>query len=66
MLRAEELPDLAGAANRGLGTALLRGAREGAGGDPAFGADCHTMIVDAGRRLLERAAATGTVRPDAP
>ncbi|GAA2096678.1 TetR/AcrR family transcriptional regulator [Kitasatospora saccharophila] len=54
------------ATNRGLGAALLRGAQEGGDGDPAFGADCHTMITDAGRDLLARAAATGTVRPDVP
>ncbi|BAJ32664.1 putative TetR family transcriptional regulator [Kitasatospora setae KM-6054] len=51
-------------ANRGLGTSLLRGAQEATGGDPAFGADCHTMITDAGQRLLDRAAATGTIRPE--
>ncbi|HVW44718.1 MAG TPA: TetR/AcrR family transcriptional regulator [Amycolatopsis sp.] len=43
--------------NRGLATALLRGAHE------SFGTTCHAMITDAGRELLERAHEAEAIRP---
>ncbi|MFG1705016.1 TetR/AcrR family transcriptional regulator [Nonomuraea sp. M3C6] len=49
------------ASNRGLAASLLRGARDS---DPAFGTTCHTMIVNAGNELLERARLARAVRPD--
>ncbi|MFG1687142.1 TetR/AcrR family transcriptional regulator [Nonomuraea sp. NPDC049269] len=48
-------------ANRGLAASLIRGAHEG---DPAWGATCHTMIVNAGDELLASARRAGAVRPD--
>ncbi|MFB9884000.1 TetR/AcrR family transcriptional regulator [Planobispora siamensis] len=47
--------------NRGLAASLMRGARDG---DPALGATCHAMIVDAGTGLLVRARRAKAVRPD--
>lgn len=47
--------------NRGLATALMRGAHDG---DPALGATCHTMIIDAGSALLARARAANAARPE--
>nr|BFE86984.1 TetR/AcrR family transcriptional regulator [Planobispora longispora] len=47
--------------NRGLAASLMRGA---SGGDPALGATCHTMILDAGEEVLARARRAGAVRPD--
>jgi AcrR family transcriptional regulator len=49
------------AANRGLGVAMTRAARDGA---PTVGATCHTMIVNAGGELLARARQDHAVRPD--
>ncbi|MGW0807795.1 TetR/AcrR family transcriptional regulator [Nonomuraea sp. NPDC002799] len=46
------------ASNRGLAASLMRGS-----GDPALGATCHTMIVNAGQGLLTRAREAGAVRP---
>ncbi|RKE22969.1 TetR/AcrR family transcriptional regulator [Streptomyces sp. TLI_171] len=46
-------------ANRGLGTALMHTTE-----DPAFGLGCHTMILAAGDRLLDRARAARAVRPE--
>ncbi|MFC9327612.1 TetR/AcrR family transcriptional regulator [Kitasatospora sp. NPDC057015] len=48
-------------ANRGLGTSLMGGARDG---DPALGHTCHAMIVDAGAELLARARQAHAVRPE--
>ncbi|MEU4720143.1 helix-turn-helix domain-containing protein [Nonomuraea dietziae] len=45
------------AVNRGLAASLL-------GSDPTMGANCHTMIVDAGGDLLERARRAHAVRED--
>ncbi|GII05692.1 TetR family transcriptional regulator [Planobispora takensis] len=47
--------------NRGLAASLMRGVRDG---DPALGATCHAMIVDAGTGLLVRARRAKAVRPD--
>lgn len=47
--------------NRGLAAALMLGARDG---DPKLGVTCHTMIVDAGDRLLGRARQAHAVRSD--
>lgn len=49
------------AANRGLATALLRGAPEA---DPDFGDTCHSMIRKAGSTLLQRARRARTIRRD--
>ncbi|MEU4830924.1 helix-turn-helix domain-containing protein [Streptosporangium sp. NPDC023615] len=46
--------------NRGLAASLMRGAHDG---DPTLGATCHTMIVNAGGELLERARQAHAVRP---
>jgi AcrR family transcriptional regulator len=46
------------AANRGLAASLMGGA------DPALGATCHAMILDAGSALLVRAQQTRAARPD--
>ncbi|MEV4550834.1 TetR/AcrR family transcriptional regulator [Nonomuraea wenchangensis] len=45
--------------NRGLATALMRGAH-----DPTLGATCHTMITNAGAGLLARAREANAARPD--
>ncbi len=39
----------------------MRGAHDG---DPTLGTTCHTMIVNAGGELLERARQAHAVRPD--
>jgi AcrR family transcriptional regulator len=46
--------------NRGLGASLMRGARE----DSPLGTTCHTMIVNAGDELLDRARDARAVRAD--
>jgi AcrR family transcriptional regulator len=48
------------AANRGLASSLMRGARDG---DPTLGATCHAMIINAGGVLLDEAVRTHAVRP---
>jgi AcrR family transcriptional regulator len=50
------------ASNRGLAASLMRGARDG---DPTLGPTCHTLIVNAGDKLLERARQAHAARPDA-
>ncbi|MDV5145771.1 TetR/AcrR family transcriptional regulator [Streptomyces sp. SBC-4] len=57
--------------NRGLGAALMPGAgdsnaasRGGGGGEPDLGDSCHTLIVNAGSDLLDRAHQAHAVRPD--
>ncbi|GGS84146.1 TetR/AcrR family transcriptional regulator [Nonomuraea spiralis] len=47
--------------NRGLATAMMRGAHDG---DPALGATCHSMITDAGAGLLARAREANAARAD--
>ncbi|WP_068921562.1 TetR/AcrR family transcriptional regulator [Planobispora rosea] len=47
--------------NRGLAASLVHGA---SGGDPALGATCHTMILNAGEELLAQARRAGAVRSD--
>ncbi|MFI7232206.1 TetR/AcrR family transcriptional regulator [Nonomuraea angiospora] len=47
--------------NRGLATALMRGAHDG---DFALGGTCHTMITSAGADLLARAREANAARPD--
>jgi AcrR family transcriptional regulator len=49
------------AANRGLASSLMRSARDG-DGDPTLGTTCHTMIINAGRALLDEAVRTHAVR----
>ncbi|MFC7643283.1 hypothetical protein ACFQX6_22420 [Streptosporangium lutulentum] len=49
------------ASNRGLAASLMRGAHDS---DPTLGATCHTMIVNAGGELLERARQARAIRPD--
>lgn len=51
--------------NKGLGAALMPGAGESsAGGDPDLGDSCHTLIVNAGSDLLDRAHQAHAVRPE--
>ena len=47
--------------NRGLAASLMRGARDG---DPTLGVTCHTMIINAGEQLLERARQAHAARAD--
>ncbi|MGW6500581.1 TetR/AcrR family transcriptional regulator [Nonomuraea angiospora] len=47
--------------NRGLATALMRGAHDG---DPTLGSTCHTMITNAGADLLAHAREANAARPD--
>jgi AcrR family transcriptional regulator len=49
------------ASNRGLAASLMRGARDG---DPTLGPTCHTLIVNAGDKLLERARQAHAARSD--
>ncbi|WP_329623366.1 TetR/AcrR family transcriptional regulator [Streptomyces sp. NBC_01255] len=52
--------------NKGLGAALMPGAGESSagGGDPDLGDSCHTLILNAGSDLLDRAHQAHAVRPE--